>query len=78
MTTDANDPRFTPTEHLGSDLGNLAIGWAEEGIDADDFLKCAECHMWNRELAAPDDETVDGFFLPGIADSECCTCEDQS
>lgn len=73
-----NDPRFTPTEHLGSDLGHLAMGWQELGIDPDDFVKCGRCHRWIRELVSTEDEIFDGELLPGIPDSECCTCEEES
>jgi len=70
----SDDPRFTPEEQLGSDLVNLAIGWQEIGIDPDDFLKCGDCHKWIRDLVPIEDGEVDGEFLPGIPDADCCNC----
>lgn len=69
-----DDPRFTAEEHLSSDLGNLALGWQELGIDPDDFLKCGRCHKFMRDLVSDKDEIVDGELLPGIPDSETCQC----
>lgn len=69
------DDRFTPEEHLTSDLHNVAMGWVEIGIDPDDFLKCGVCHKWMRDCVDSEDvTTADGIFLPGIPDSACCTC----
>lgn len=61
--------QFTPTEQLGGDLANLAMGWMELGIDPDDFLKCAVCHKFFRDLVEdlPDP--------PG--EDELCACPDE-
>jgi hypothetical protein len=72
---DELDSQFTPEEHLSSDLHNLAIGWQEQGIDPDDFLKCGKCHKWMRDCVSAEDEVVDGVLLPGIPDEDCCSCK---
>lgn len=67
MTTlESDDERFTPAEHLNSDLGSMAMGWAELGIDADDFLKCPQCHKFFEDL-------VEGTEPP-VRPDELCTC----
>lgn len=62
------DERFTPEEHLASDLGNLQMAWAELGIDADDFLRHGACGKFIPDL-------VEGLEPPVAAD-DLCDCPD--
>lgn len=56
----------TPVGQLANDLGNLVAQWEELGIDPDDFLKCAQCHKFMREL-------VEGTE-PVLTEDELCHC----
>lgn len=68
MSLDQNDPRFAPEEHLASDLGNLAIGWAEVGVDPDDFLRHAACGKFIPDLVKGTE--------PPLGPDDLCTCPD--
>jgi hypothetical protein len=57
----------SPEAELGADMMRMHEGWEELGIDADDFLKCARCHRFIKEL-------VEGTEPP-LQENELCMCD---
>lgn len=60
----------SPEAHLTNDLGYLQEGWAELGIDPDDFLRHAACGKFIPEL-------VEGTEPP-VGPDDLCTCPDDA